>query len=313
MACLGFVGLILSQSDFSESHTLETLILPRPDAKHIYGPSAEWIEGKDGWLFLGNAVGNTIAKLKLAQKPGLEEIEEKTQAYAALADVAALTSTPVILLVGPNKATIYPEFLPDELRPSETRYLNFFTEPLSNVPNLTVIDPTRALRDEGEEAGFLYYRTDTHWNNKGAFLAFSTMADQFGWPVPEVSFSPGSPHAGDLMSISNRDDFPIKQGDSWVTEWKTPSDIETKPISNQPETAFGRAEVSVNKTPLSSKTVWVIGDSFTGHLAPFLQATFAEVRFLGHVNQRLKTLPVDLRDAKEHPDIVLFVRVERSF
>ncbi|NRB00080.1 MAG: hypothetical protein HRU32_09700, partial [Rhodobacteraceae bacterium] len=132
-------------------------------------------------------------------------------------------------------------------------------------------------------------------------------------PVPEVSFRHGAPYAGDLISISNRDDFPIEKGDVWETEWKTVQEIERRPLPNQPETEFGRPSVSTNRAALSNKSVWVIGDSFTNQIVPFLESTFKEVSLLGHANQKLQTLPDDLRNTEEHPDLVIIVSVERSF
>lgn len=313
MIFVGAAGLLISRTDFSESHTLEKLLIKRSGAEHIYGSSSRWYQGQEGWLFLGNAYDDTVAKLKLASPPDPANIEREANLFVNLAEAAETANTSVVLLIGPNKSTLYPEYLPSEIEPSERRYVTYFTERLDAISNMTVVDPVDDLLRMKENAGLLYYRTDTHWNNKGAFLAFSVLADRMGWPVPSVSFEADTPHTGDLIDISELEDFPMTTGDNWQIEWASEPDIETKPLMNQPETPFGRIEIVMNNAPLSEQTVWVIGDSFTNAIAPYINATFQEVHYLGHWNSKLHTLPQDLASAEEKPDLIIVIRVERSF
>ena len=208
MIFVGAVGLFISRTDFSESHPLEELLVKRPGAEHIYGSSSRWYQGQEGWLFLGNAYNDTVAKLKLASSPAPANIEREANLFANLADAAETANTSVVLLIGPNKSTLYPEYVPSEIEPSERRYVSYFTERLDAIANMTVVDPVEDLLRTKESAGLLYYRTDTHWNNKGAFLAFSVLADRMGWPVPDVFFEADTPHSGDLIKISELEGFP---------------------------------------------------------------------------------------------------------
>jgi hypothetical protein len=68
-----------------------------------------------------------------------------------------------------------------------------------------------------------------------------------------------------------------------------------------------------NQNPLSTKYVWVVGDSFTGALKQYFNATFKEVRYVGQWGDKLKNLPADLAKADKKPDMIIIVRVERSF
>ncbi|MDW3225632.1 MAG: acyltransferase family protein [Paracoccaceae bacterium] len=313
MICVGLTGHAISRTDFSATRTPEELSIKRPGAEHIYGPSSKWYRGQEGWLFLGNEFDKTVAKLKLAHPPNPDDIAREVRLFADLAEAAATTDTPVVLLIGPNKSTVYPEYLPYEIVPSEARYVTYFTEQLNTIPNLTVIDPVEDLLHAKESSGLLYFKTDTHWNDKGAFLVFSTMAERMGWLVPEVSFEAAGPYSGDLITISQLEDVPVAKGDNWQVEWASVPDLEIKPLTNLPETSFARAEIVMNKAPLSEKTVWVVGDSFTNTLMPFIDATFKEIHYLGHWSSKLRTLPQELLGAAEKPDLIMVVRVERSF
>jgi hypothetical protein len=77
--------------------------------------------------------------------------------------------------------------------------------------------------------------------------------------------------------------------------------------------SFGLAEVVVNHNSLSQKYVWVVGDSFTANLRPYFNATFKEVRYVGHWEDKLQNLSLDLIKADKKPDMVIIVKVERSF
>jgi len=71
--------------------------------------------------------------------------------------------------------------------------------------------------------------------------------------------------------------------------------------------------MAINTAALSEQTVWVIGDSFTGALKPYINATFKEVHYLGHWRSKLRTLSEELLISEEKPDLIIVVRVERSF
>ena len=47
-------------------------------------------------------------------------------------------------------------------------------------------------------------------------------------------------------------------------------------------------------------------------LKQYFNATFREVRYLGHWKSRLQKLPQDLIDADEKPDLVIVVRAEKQ-
>ena len=172
MSIVGVFGFVVKEADFSHSHRYEDLKIQRKGFEHAFGSSLTWYRGKDDWLFLGNAHDNTVAKLKLAIVPTESEVAATTEFFSKIATTAAQSNTKIVLIVGPNKSSIYTEYLPDKLVPSTKRYSSFFLDKLQNVSNLTVYNPTGDFLNSKESEGILYWMTDTHWNNKGAFLAY---------------------------------------------------------------------------------------------------------------------------------------------
>ncbi len=266
MVALGVTGFVVSKRDFTESHGYQDLLFKRKGFEYAIGSSLSWFKGKDDWLFLGNAFDQTVAKLRLAIVPGDEEIERVTQSFSNVAKVASDFGIKAALIVGPNKSSIYPEYLPDGLA-SPKKYSSFFLDKLREIPDLTVYDPTQELLAAKASEGLLYWMTDTHWNNKGAFLTYAGFCRKLGLPVPGVTFKrAGKPHSGDLIRIGKLKDFPLHTEDNWETVWpEAPVWVETE-IPNEEETSFGAPSIVVNRDALSRQTVWVVGDSFAGSL-----------------------------------------------
>lgn len=271
-----------------------------------------WHKGKGDWLFLGN-YDNEIAKLKLSITPSTVEIESTKEAFSAIAKKAAEYNTKVALLIAPNKSSIYPEYLPDELVPSTKKYSSFFINQLIGIPNLTVYDPSEDLLSLKGMEGILYWRTDSHWNDKGAYLAYAGFLKSLGLPAPQVEFQKGSARKGDLIAISKLENFPLHEDDNWNVIWKNKPVWTEKIIPDQNITGFGPASIVTNQNPLINKSIWVVGDSCTAFLRQYLNATFREVRYFGTWGAKLKELPMDLERSDKKPDIIIIERVERSF
>ena len=308
---LGVVGFVVSKTDISHSHTYEKLATKR--SEHAIGSSLDWYRGKEDWLYLGNAHDNTVAKLKLANVPAESQIEATKELFSKIAITGSQFNTKVVLIVAPNKSSVYSEYLPDELVPSTKRYIGFFLDELKNIPNLTVYDPTSDLLALKESEGLLYFRTNTHWNNKGAFLSYLGFSKLPGLPVPQVEFHSGSVHSGDLIGLSKLKDFPLHAGDNWDVVLKNMPAWAERDIKNEEKTPFGSATIVTNKKPLSSKYIWIIGNSFTNGLRQYFNATFKEVRYVGYWSHKLNDLPSELAKADKKPDMIVVVRVERSF
>jgi hypothetical protein len=310
---IGLIGLAISYSDFKDSNGVDDVYL-RKGLEHRIGASSRWYEGVDSWLFLGNSYDNTVTKLKLASPPGIKEIATLKDTFYNLASVGETTNTKIALLVGPNKSSIYAEMLPSEIYVSPTRYVDFFLNDLSDIDNLTIYNPTTQFLKLKEFEGLLYYRTDTHWNDKGAFIALSNLLSTLGYEGPKVEFSSVLTVGGDLIGISKLNNFPLKDDDTWLASIEHTYELRRAEETNVAIfESFGKQEVVFNSNPIIDKKVWVVGDSFTEALKPYLDATFREVSYLGHWQKGLDNLSIDLEDASEKPDLVLVVRVERSF
>ena len=307
------VGLLVSVTDLSKSKTFKDLSITRKGFEYAYGPSLNWYQGKDNWLYLGNSYDKGVEKLKLVNTPSLENIDMVSNEIENIVSIANKSNIQVAFFMGPNKESIYPEFLPESLVPSKTKYSSFFLNKLKTVPNLIVYDPTTDLTKAKEREGLLYWKTNTHWNNKGAFIAYSGLTKSLSLPTPQITFTLGAVHRGDLIDISKLENFPLSTLDNWDVNWKDQPLSQEREVPNEHESAFGNASIVTTQNALTDNYVWVVGDSFSSALRPYLNATFKEVYYVGHWNKKLEGLNKELNKASRKPDIIIIERVERSF
>jgi hypothetical protein len=236
--------------------------------------------GKDDWLFLGNYYDHGVDKVSGVARLSEKELRKKTDKYAKAAAAFRDRGVPFYLMIGPNKSSIYPEKLPDIVRPSGRQYIRPLLDAL-NAAGVRTVDPTRALV-QAKSDRLLYYRTDTHWNNAGSWVAARHLMAALGWPaLPEPRFADAGPGRGDLLGIGSYEEFPLTSGDNFIFSW------DSKP----------------DPMPLR---VWVFGDSFTDALRPYLNAAVSETHYFLHGD--LKKM---LASGAPPPDIALYVIVER--
>ena len=317
MSTLGGIGFYAYQRDGLsfrlKNITPEKILIKRKGLDTLLA-SLAWYQGKDNWLFLGDNFQKSVSKLTLKIKPKESRIDATEREFSELAKAGFANNIKVILVIGPNKESIYPEFLPDNVIPSPQKYSSFFLDRIHKIPNLIVYDPTEDLIQAKKNEGYLYYKTDTHWNNKGAFITFSGFSKLLGTPLPKLDLiQSASPFSGDLLEMTNQKDFPLNVDDSWDVVWKNKSIISETEIPNEKLTIFGPTTVVINENAISDKYVWVCGDSFSRTLRQFLNATYREVRYVGHWSDKLKSMPEELSKTERKPDIIIVEKVERSF
>lgn len=163
--------------------------------------SADVIKGKSGWLFYtGNESVDDYIGTNLFKENELEMITEK---LLRLRDTYA-HGKEFIFMVAPNKEIVYSQYMPDSYPRSHdngkawqlVRYLREHSD-------IKVIYPAELLKEEGKDS-LLYYKTDTHWNSAGGFLAVQELigaagGEKAGLNDVFIDYEPGT--AGDLGDL----------------------------------------------------------------------------------------------------------------
>ena len=104
-----------------------------------------------------------------------------------------------IFAVGPNKSTIYSEYMPSYVKQAETSLLDSVYE-RATQEGLLMICPKQALLDN-KDAQELYMRLDTHWNPLGSRYMLDQLTDALSLPRFDCAVSTSQMWDGDLKGM----------------------------------------------------------------------------------------------------------------
>lgn len=143
--------------------------------------------GKDGWLYLASE--RSVDDWRNIDPFSLEQLEQWRQMLEERHTACAKRGIPYLVIIAPSKYDIYPEYMPDALtrvRP-ECRFdqlLAYLREMHSPVH---VLDLRPPLLDAKKAGVRLFQKTDTHWNDRGAWVAYQTVMAAVKRQVPTAS------------------------------------------------------------------------------------------------------------------------------
>ncbi len=148
-------------------------------------PSESLVIGKQGWLFFGDpdAVANYrgVASLGPAKLGRWQQLLEKRRDWLAEQGIEFL------LVLVPDKHLMYPEYMPDRLpRTGNAHPLDQLSRHLTRHSDVNVLDLRGAL-EETKKTERTHHRTDSHWNEVGAYAAYRAILERLGESVPALA------------------------------------------------------------------------------------------------------------------------------
>ncbi|MCO7538109.1 MULTISPECIES: alginate O-acetyltransferase AlgX-related protein [Pseudomonas] len=284
--------------------------------------------GKSGWLFLGDGYAKTLT-VKRFLPTDVDEVLAKNIIANAQDWNSWFVSRGVRayrIVIGPDKDSIYTEYLPDWAKPS----LFTITDQIADIGGeALVIFPKRQLMDAKDRfTPSLYYKTDTHWNLIGGSIAFEQLMQSLSsvdasihWPAPIVDrdISVVARGGGDLSrfqrinQLISDDEIVLRAplypaGTIHQYEYKSKKPI--APLLNGDVRILTTPTLVVSDNALNKVRVLWLRDSFGTAMTPFMAATFSEVL---QVHNSVST-PEMVKDLtiKFKPDYVVETTVERS-
>lgn len=284
-------------------------------------PSDMVLAGKGDWLYLAqeNPYLNVVEDYHGTRLLTQEQLDVWITVFSARRDWLAARGIRYMVVVAPNKVSIYPEALPERFAyTSETTKLDQMGEALSaaGIHFVDLRPPLLAAKAQGKA----YYRTDSHWTPYGAFFAYQEIVRNLARYFP--SMKPASLEdftVSETPGLRGGLSYMIALGDLYhenvlALEPKTPlkarelSGITAQLNHFQPLMAYENPDSSLPR-------VLVFRDSFTHELIPFLAEHFSRMYFVW-------PFPTDIIYARqfdteailrEKPDIVIEQFVERYF
>lgn len=267
-------------------------------------PEKKVILGKDGWLFydppiedsdpIGQCTGKTLSE---------KQLKETVKNLSTIRDILSEQGKEFIVMLCPNKESIYGEkFLPKYF---DAKIKNTagdqMAEYLQKNSDINIVYPKKQILnaiDKHPEYDF-YYKLDTHWNYLGGYIGAKELLSAMDVKMPEfdnVSVKSEGGRVGDLSAMSGLpEEF---EGDILYTP--------TGYTQNEFIWNNNTEKIQTSTTTNGDKrSVFVIRDSFSEGLYPFLNSHFSATNYI-HITEYY---PGSMNETNS--DIVVLQVVER--
>lgn len=264
--------------------------------------SEKVIKGKDEWLFLANDSNHIIkqltGELTFSQRRLLQWQYILETRFLWLRE----REIPYFFLVAPNKECVYSEYLPQDIKISQSRCIYQLDRFLAENSFFKILYPLEELRTAKARMP-VYRMMDTHWNCFGAFIAYQSLMKEITkkFQLPVVSESSlnfyESLQAGDLgvkLGIPQENTISVK-----FLEDQNSSCVFDNKINNT-----GKLLIFENKNKNLPKAV-IFRDSFAVEMLPFLAESFSKLVVSWQPNLDYTLIE------NEKPDLVIGQQVER--
>ena len=261
------------------------------------------ITGKNGWLFYtGEDVLNNYHTSGLLSKEALAQLDKNLTDQKEFLDKLGIK---FYVIFAPNKHSIYSEFLPEWVQERmDTLRIAQIIHHIKDkgIPIINLRDP---ILNKKRNDQLLYRKTDTHWNEVGAWIAYQEIFKrlQMDFDVlngPEVSIKHAvtqtdtTINGGDLLKVLGIRDLYSKTIPK--ISFNNPTKID--------DLGCEAYECYENKEGFDL-SVFIYRDSFGSTLRPFFKHDFKRTMLLWdhHFNQEYIQ--------NEKPDIVIHILAER--
>lgn len=274
-------------------------------------PDTPVIIGRSDWLFV-NAGGGLLDDHRGVRLYDEDELEARGLHYLRQRDWLAARGIPYLLVLAPDKHSIYPEHLPSSVQAAGDR--NRTDQLLARLAagGLEVLDLRPAL-EAGKDVREVYPPSGSHWNEFGAYLAYVGIQRRVASLFPGTEALPldafgttvqrrGS-DLGRLLGLQDefQSDFPRLS-----RKVASPARKSTRGLARP------KGRLAPNRQPFAYEIeddrlprALVFHDSFTASLMPFLREHYRRVAFYWTSFQRHVV-------EHEQPEIVIEIRAERQ-
>ena len=252
------------------------------------------IVGKDDYLFYASTLDNYLGTNTLSERAtdNIAHNLKLTQSYVKA------QGAEILFTVAPNKNSLYPQFMPYyySTKVSDNKDIDSLKIKMEeNAINYCDLYPVFESTDE-----VLYMKQDSHWNNKGAQLAFDEITSKLSKTHPE--FTSGESKTTEFMGDLGKMLYPKTQDSEPDFDYSSQFNYEyVNEVSS--------VEDPIIKTQSTGATgnLYMYRDSFGNAILPFFASSYETAYFT-------KTFPLNLSldMLVNKPDTVVIELVERN-
>ena len=256
--------------------------------------------GSDDWLYY-TGEGN-LDYYQRVKPLSEEQIQKITADLISIQQMMESDGRQFLLVIAPNKETIYPEYLPAGInRASDPSWADQITESLAGT-SVRVLD-LRPVLLQARQTGQVYFKTDTHWNPLGARAVYDAilLALQPDFPIlkphPLEDFDQVTEtESGDLAGLIHLKGDIHESFTALHARFEKPS----RGLKNPPAGQM----ITVMPDKKLPKAV-IFRDSFFNGLQPFTSEHFSRVVYVSGLQYDPQLI------AGENPDVIILEVAER--
>lgn len=269
-------------------------------------PSPDVLLGKDKWLFyVKESDGDPIRSYSGNDLYTDAELSAFAQNCVAQRDYLLSQGKEFVIFIAPNKERVYSEYMPSLYgRPAKNyRALQVYNFLKENTDIKVVYPYAELIEAKKSLTETIYYKTDSHWNYIGAYVAATALLEELGVDMPKIgddriSIVDTRGFSGDLIKMLNLPHVKFDDREYTVTGY------ELHNAQIEPDPSFYHI-VSYTAENADPRCIYVIRDSYASHMYEFIGSQFNST-VLRHnatyTNNDLETY---------NPDIVVYETVER--
>ena len=245
-------------------------------------PSPSVVKGRDGWFFYSDDMG--IEDYTNAELLTNEALANWRQAVIRARDWLRTRHAAYVFVVAPDKPAIYEEQMPDTL--ARVHDLSRTDQLLTTLQDTGFALDLRPALFEAKARERIYHQTDTHWNDRGALVAYQRIIEAVRARVPatpppwtRADFEPversvdGLDLAG-MMGLKRV----LRETDLALLPRRARRARVVEPAGAEPTGELGRLVTEVDDRSLPRAVIF--RDSFTSRLVPFLSEHFSRAVYV---------------------------------
>jgi hypothetical protein len=251
--------------------------------------------GEKGWLYYTDTVDNFLGQNTMTER----QVYNTVHNLSLLQQYVTENGAKFVFTVAPNKNSLYGENMPyyASYKASDVKNINLLTPKFAEA-GINYVDLYEPFQREDE---VLYLKRDSHWNNKGAVLAYDTILDSLMLEhenYETVTAVREEKEYGDLNKML----YPLTAQPEWNYYYQNDSNWSYVSEDENVEAAWIETENSNGEGSLL-----MFRDSFGNTLLPLMAEQFATASFS-------KSTPYRIAEYMESskPDLVIVEKVERN-
>ncbi|HTK30112.1 MAG TPA: hypothetical protein VL309_11190 [Vicinamibacterales bacterium] len=265
-------------------------------------PTTAVVKGGGGWFFYAD--DKAIEDYTNDPPMTASEIENWKTALVAARGWLNARHIAYVFAIAPDKHVIYREHMPASIREVAPVSRTDQLLAAAAVAGIAAVD-VRASLIAAKGADRLYQKTDTHWNDRGAFVAYRRIIEAVRAQDPRV---PPPWTRADFSDATRDVDGMDLAGMMGLTRVLREADLRLVPTRPRlarvvdPDGADPTAELGRLVTEIPGSTLpraLIVRDSFASRLVPFLSEHFSRAVYLWQND----FLPDDV--LRERPDVVV--------